>query len=135
MRHGVRNRRQSSDGFECSIRNSSGNLSANGGGGTVAKQALDRRARRTRALLQQAHLELILKKGYDATTIQDICDAADVGRSTFYAHYRSKDDLRRSGFEHLRTLLAERQASALASTAEGDERRLAFSLTLFEHAR
>jgi AcrR family transcriptional regulator len=101
----------------------------------MAKQALDRRARRTRATLQQAHLELILKKGYDATTIQDICNAANVGRSTFYAHYRSKDDLRRSGFEHLRTLLAERQASALASTAEGDERRLAFSLTLFEHAR
>jgi AcrR family transcriptional regulator len=101
----------------------------------VAKQALDRRARRTRALLQQAHLELILKKGYDATTIQDICDAADVGRSTFYAHYRSKDDLRRSSFEHLRTLLVERQAGALASTVEGEERRLAFSLTLFEHAR
>ena len=59
----------------------------------LAKHAIDRRITRTREVLQHALTSLILKKGYEAITIQDICDAANVGRSTFYAHYTSKDDL------------------------------------------
>lgn len=53
----------------------------------------DRRVRRTRALLHRALIELLLEKGYSRTTVQDILDRADVGRSTFYSHYRDKDDL------------------------------------------
>jgi AcrR family transcriptional regulator len=68
---------------------------------------MDRRVARTRALLQQAHLSLILEKGYEATTVEDICQVANVGRSTFYAHYASKEDLKRSGLEQLREELAE----------------------------
>jgi AcrR family transcriptional regulator len=101
----------------------------------MPKKAADRRVKRTKALLEQAHVALILKKGYEALTIQDICDAANVGRSTFYAHYRSKDDLRRSSFEHLRRLLTDRQASALRRTGDMHDRSLGFSLALFEHAR
>ena len=67
---------------------------------------IDRRVARTRAMLHQALLSLILQKGYEATTVEDICEAANVGRSTFYAHYTSKDDLKRSGLESLRRLLA-----------------------------
>jgi len=101
----------------------------------MAKKPIDRRVARTRALLQQAHVSLILKKGYEATTVDDICEAANVGRSTFYAHYSSKDDLRRSGLEHLRRLLVERQKEALAAAGDIRERSLGFSLTMFEHAR
>lgn len=101
----------------------------------MAKGQMDRRVARTRALLQQAHVSLILKKGYEATTIQDICDAANVGRSTFYAHFKSKDDLRRSGLEHLRRQLVDRQKAALAMQGDLKERSLGFSLTMFEHAR
>jgi len=101
----------------------------------MAKKPIDRRVARTRALLQQAHISLILKKGYEAITVDDICDAANVGRSTFYAHYTSKDDLRRSGLEHLRRLLVERQKEALARAGDIRERSLGFSLTMFEHAR
>ena len=46
--------------------------------------------RRTRQLLREALVELILEKGYDAVTVQDVLDRADVGRSTFYAHYREQ---------------------------------------------
>lgn len=53
----------------------------------------DRRAQRTRELLQKALIELIAERGYDAITIQDIVDRADVGRTTFYLHYQSKDQL------------------------------------------
>lgn len=42
----------------------------------------DRRVQRTRELLQQALIELIRKRGYDAITIQDIVDHANVGRTT-----------------------------------------------------
>lgn len=53
----------------------------------------DRRAQRTRELLQKALIELINERGYDAITVQDIADHAYVGRTTFYQYYNSKDDL------------------------------------------
>ena len=53
----------------------------------------DRRVERTRQLLQKALIELIRERGYDAITIQDIVDRANVGRTTFYLHYNSKDEL------------------------------------------
>ena len=101
----------------------------------MAKRPIDRRVARTRAMLQQAHISLILKKGYEAITVDDICDAANVGRSTFYAHYTNKDDLRRSGLEHLRKELVDRQKDALAKSANIRDRSLGFSLAMFEHAR
>jgi AcrR family transcriptional regulator len=101
----------------------------------MAKSSIDRRVARTRAMLQQAHVSLILEKGYEATTIEDICEKANVGRSTFYTHYTSKDDLRRSGLEHLRAQLAERQKEALSTPGDIKDRSLGFSLAMFEHAR
>src|SRR6267378_6798148 len=56
-------------------------------------------------------------------------------RSTFYAHYTSKDDLKRKGFEHLRKELVDRQREAQAASGDVKDRSLSFSLTMFEHAR
>jgi AcrR family transcriptional regulator len=53
----------------------------------------DRQVERTRKRLQQALIELIGERGYDAITVQDIAARADVGRTTFYLHYSGKDDL------------------------------------------
>src|SRR5678816_2441110 len=53
----------------------------------------DRRSQRTRHLLSAALVELIREKDYNTITVSDIIDRANVGRSTFYAHYRDKDDL------------------------------------------
>ncbi len=50
----------------------------------------DRRVSKTKKAIYQAFLQLLNDKGYDATTVQDIIDLADVGRSTFYCHYESK---------------------------------------------
>jgi AcrR family transcriptional regulator len=53
----------------------------------------DRRVQRTRERLQKALIELISERRYDAITIQEIVDWANVGRTTFYKHFNSKDDL------------------------------------------
>jgi len=59
----------------------------------MTNDKLDRRVLRTRQLLQDALVSLILEQGYDKVTVQDIIDRANVGRSTFYAHYQDKEDL------------------------------------------
>ena len=102
----------------------------------MAKGTIDRRIARTRGMLQHALISLILKKDYEAITIEDICDAANVGRSTFYAHYTNKDDLKRSGLdENLRKLLVDRQKDVRGMQGDSGDRSLSFSLTMFEHAR
>lgn len=53
----------------------------------------DRRVERTRQLLQKSLIELITEQGYDSITVQDIVDRANIGRTTFYLHYNSKDEL------------------------------------------
>ena len=53
----------------------------------------ERQTQSTAERLQQALTALIHEAGYDAITIQDIVDRAQVGRTTFYLHFRSKDDL------------------------------------------
>jgi AcrR family transcriptional regulator len=53
----------------------------------------DRRVSKTRRALKEALTDLILDKGYESVTVQDVIDHADVGRSTFYAHFIDKDDL------------------------------------------
>jgi AcrR family transcriptional regulator len=61
----------------------------------------DRRVRRTRRVLRNALFELIFEKGYDRVTVQDVLDRADVGRSTFYTHYRDKEALLLAAFDEL----------------------------------
>ncbi|MFN8623731.1 MAG: TetR/AcrR family transcriptional regulator [Chloroflexota bacterium] len=53
----------------------------------------DRRSRRTQRLVTGAMAELLQEKPYDRITVQDILDRADVGRSSFYAHFRDKQDV------------------------------------------
>ncbi len=81
--------------------------------------------------MKQALLRLIGEVGYDAITIQQLADAADVARSTFYAHYTSKDDLLFDGFgEWLRSF------GEPGSGVDPDGGvRFAFVLPLLRHAR
>jgi AcrR family transcriptional regulator len=101
----------------------------------AAKKSPDRRVQRTRRLLQDALNSMMIEKGYEATTVQDIIDRADVGRSTFYAHFADKETLLASRLEDLRALLAQRQREARASRGGGQSRGLGFSLPMLEHAR
>jgi AcrR family transcriptional regulator len=67
----------------------------------------DRRSERTRQLLNGALIELMLEQRYDEITVQDIIDRANIGRSTFYAHYLDKEDLLVSGFTRVLDTLSE----------------------------
>lgn len=53
----------------------------------------DKRVVRTREALSQAFLDLVAERDYEAITVADVIARADVGRSTFYQHYSSRDDL------------------------------------------
>ena len=99
----------------------------------MAKETIDRRVTRTREMLHQALMSLLLKRRYKTISIKDICHAANVGRSTFYAHYTSKDDLKRSGLETMRKTLVDRQRDAVATSGEIRDQRWRFSLGMFEH--
>lgn len=71
----------------------------------------DRRIQRTRQLLRDALISLILEKGYDAVTVQEITERANLGRATFYIHYNNKEELLLSSlhevFDDLKTRYGE----------------------------
>jgi AcrR family transcriptional regulator len=93
----------------------------------------DRRVHRTRELLRGALFSLIQEKGFEALSVQDIIDRANVGRATFYAHFDNKEDLLLSGFDTLRTSLKERQREGQLGRGRVEERVFAFSHELFAH--
>jgi AcrR family transcriptional regulator len=92
---------------------------------------IDRRVARTRHVLHEALMRLIIRKDYGSITVQDLLNEANIGRSTFYAHYAGKDELLRKGFERLRDELrtAQRRSRDVLSGVP-----LAFSSTMFAHA-
>ncbi|HZD98370.1 MAG TPA: TetR/AcrR family transcriptional regulator [Micromonosporaceae bacterium] len=93
---------------------------------------VDRRVRRTRRNLGEALIALIVERGYDRITVQDILDRADVGRSTFYAHFRDKDALLVSSFDELRDDL-RRDMDALTPGELPDDPAHPVSV-VFQHA-
>lgn len=78
---------------------------------------LDRRKRKSQAALKQALLQLITAKPYDAITIENIAETADVARATFYAHYDDKAALLRETCGELIAELSKRAAGVAPSNA------------------
>jgi AcrR family transcriptional regulator len=95
----------------------------------MSPETQDRRVRRTRQSLHHALLELAREKAYDEIAVQEILSRADVGRSTFYAHFRSKNDLLEHGIDEMMCANPPRTAHSHAAI----EQLLAFSLPLLEH--
>lgn len=95
---------------------------------------IDRRTARTRAALKRALVSLILAKGYEAITVSELCLVAGISRSTFYAHFTSKDDIKRSGLQQLRRALQQAR-SQVPADGEPNSPDLDFARALFEHAR
>ena len=70
-----------------------------------APQPPDRRVQRTRRALRDALLSLLPESGWDDISVQDLCERADVGRSTFYLHFQNKEELLVGGLSDLRSML------------------------------
>jgi AcrR family transcriptional regulator len=79
-------------------------------------------------LLREALVQLIRERGWDDVSVQDVCERADVGRSTFYVHFADKEELLVTGFDDLREILR-------AHLEPAKEEPLGFAAALFEHAR
>jgi len=90
----------------------------------------DRRPARSRRRLKEALLALIQERGYDKITVGDITNRADVGRSTFYAHFTSKDDLLFSGFDKWVRSLADFSTPGMSPSAA-----FRFSRPMLDHVR
>src|SRR5882724_4985340 len=88
----------------------------------------DQRVRRTRDRLGDALVELLVQKPFDDITVQDVLDRAGVSRSTFYTHYRDKNDLFLSDAEEF----FEAMATALSRFGDKSE-RVAPVQELFAH--
>ncbi|MCX6049714.1 MAG: TetR/AcrR family transcriptional regulator [Chloroflexi bacterium] len=101
----------------------------------MSQTMVDRRVQKTRKLLQEALIELISAEGYEAVTVQAILDRANVGRSTFYAHFQDKEQLLHSCFDSLNALFEERtQQLRQAKNASEVENMPNLSLSLFQFA-
>lgn len=95
---------------------------------SVRKKADDRRVVRTRQALGNALVELMLARRFDDISVQQVLDRARVGRATFYAHFRNKNDLLLSDAERFFESL-ERYFLANVGTS----RRVAPVAELFGH--
>lgn len=91
----------------------------------------DRRSQRTQRTIHEALMSLLQEKRYDAITVQDIIDRADVGRSTFYAHYQDKEDLMASLLVHLMDVLSQMPGQSSSTGLE----RLLPTRDIFEHVQ
>lgn len=96
---------------------------------SASPHSKDRRVLRTRRSLRDALIALISERGWDRVSVQDICDRADVGRSTFYTHFTDKEELLVGGLSDLGGLL--RRASAASVPAGGQP--LGFARGLIDH--
>jgi AcrR family transcriptional regulator len=95
---------------------------------------IDRRVKRSRRLLGEALMALILEKGYEAVTIRDITVRADVAYVTFFRHYKCKDELLaqclQDGLRDLQARIEVAARQVRANVTDSAEGRL-----IFEHVQ
>jgi AcrR family transcriptional regulator len=75
-------------------------------GKTEPSRKIDSRVKHTRDALGDGLLALMQEKPFESITVQEILDRAGIGRSTFYSHYRDKNDLLLSDMEEFMELMS-----------------------------
>lgn len=101
----------------------------------MADKQDDRRVQRSKQFLYSALMSLITEKRFDKITVQEIIDRANVGRTTFYAHFQSKEDLFLSSHEQIISIISRSFFSEAGTLrAELSPELLAF-LEMAHHSR
>jgi len=96
--------------------------------GVMQRRKIDERVRRTHERLGSALVALIQEKSIDDVTVQEVLDRASVGRSTFYLHFRDKDDLLLSQLEKFLEMM-----STTLSVRKEKSHRVVPVAEMFEH--
>jgi AcrR family transcriptional regulator len=94
---------------------------------------LDRRVARTRRMLADALMTLILERGYEDITIQQITERADLRRATFYLHYTTKEELLLAALEETFNALAQQLEPLMQGDSLGGKTQLATYEVIFNH--
>lgn len=95
----------------------------------MKQEKQDRRSRRTHQLVTGAMAELLQEKRYEDITVRDILDRANIGSSTFYAHYFDKEDVQASLIKQLFEQLLQQLLR------RSGKREIVPSLELFRHVQ
>lgn len=101
-------------------------------GNSMIGTDIDRRVVKTKQIIYEAFLGLMVEKQYDKITVQEIIDRANVGRSTFYSHFFSKDELLESIIENMMGMLNQNLSYVIASD---NMNRLIPVAELFKHIK
>jgi AcrR family transcriptional regulator len=97
--------------------------------GAKTPRTSDRRIEKTHRALREALIALIAERGWDEFSVQELCERADVGRSTFYLHFADKEGVLTGGLEAFRKGIRE-QVASLKDPAQP----FAFARAMIEHA-
>lgn len=79
------------------------------------EEAIDRRQKRTRDAIRRAFIGLATNRRYEDFGVGDLVAQANIGRSTFYEHYRSKDDVLRGLMDGMLTELADASGGSVSA--------------------
>ncbi len=96
--------------------------------GSKTSKTSDRRIQRTHRALREALIALVSERGWDDFSVRDLCERADIARSTFYLHFADKDDVLTGGIEDFRRAVREQVASQ-----KGGGQPLAFARAVIDH--
>jgi len=87
---------------------------------------VQRRVVRTKAAIEDAFVQLVLERGYDQVTVEDITGRADLARATFYTHYPNKEAVQFSVFNRLTEDLVQRLAAGPRNVVHRDTIQAAY---------
>ncbi len=98
----------------------------------MKNEKLDRRVRYTKMVLKKSLIKLLAQKDISQITIKELCEDADINRTTFYAHYSDQYDLKSS----IEDELVENISSYLSDTLESGSDEVVDAVEkIFEYIR
>lgn len=95
----------------------------------------DRRVARTHNMLLEAMIALLGKYDWNDINVQQICDKADIARSTFYSHFENKQELYDFGFARLEAHIQNAVAEKATGRSLDENRKFGFLPELLDHIK